>query len=87
MSQTNLNNSVADSSLIYPDDLFQIYGRSQYVAPALSYIERTKGYGSIFTSYTIIALNYTFVISNNNGQFGKNMILNQRCMHYSSICF
>jgi hypothetical protein len=73
-AQNNLNSSTVDSNLIYPDDLFQIYVRSIFVAPALSYIERTQGYGSIFTSYTIIAVNFTFVISNNNGQFSKNNI-------------
>lgn len=70
-AENNLNSSAIDSNLLLPDDLFQIYVQSKYVAPALSYIERTQGYGSIFTNYTIIAANYTFAISNNNGQFGK----------------
>jgi len=81
-AQNNLNSSVVDSNLIYPDDLFQIYVRSKFVAPALPYIERTKGYGSIFTSYTIIAVNFTFIISNDNGKFGKNNISNQRYINY-----
>ncbi len=77
MAQNNLNSSAIDSNLLYPDDLFQIYVQSKFVAPALSYIERTQGYGSIFTNYTIIAVNFTFAISNNNGQFGKNILVNQ----------
>jgi hypothetical protein len=77
IAENNFNSSVIDSNLIYPDDLFQIYVRSISVAPALSYIERTKGYASIFSSYTIIAVDYTFNISNDNGKFGKNNILNQ----------
>jgi PPE-repeat protein len=85
-AQNNLNSSVVDINLIYPDDLFQIYVRSQFVAPALAYIERTKGYASIFSSYTIIAVNFTFVISNDNGTFGKNNISNQRLINYSSVC-
>ena len=70
-AEYNFLNVSGDLDLIYPDDLFKVYVRSKYVAPALSYIERTKGYGSIFTSYSIIALNYTFEISNDNGQFSR----------------
>ncbi len=76
IAENNLNSSGFDINLIYPDDLFQIYVYSTFVAPALFYIERTRGYGSIFTSYTIIAVDFTFVISNNNGTFGKNNMLN-----------
>ncbi|CAF3894012.1 unnamed protein product [Adineta steineri] len=74
----NLDNNLADSNLIYPDDLFRIHVRSILVAPALSYIERNYGYGSVFSSYTISALNYNFTIINNNGKFGctiNNLIL------------
>jgi hypothetical protein len=73
-AENNLNRNASDSNLIYPDDLFQIQVRSVYVAPALSYIERTQGYGSIFSSYTIITDSFTFFISNNNGKFGKNIL-------------
>jgi hypothetical protein len=73
IAQINFNNNVFNSSLIYPDDLFQIQVRSVVATPALPYIERTKGYASIFSSYTVIATNYTFVISNNNGKFGKKI--------------
>jgi hypothetical protein len=62
---------VSDSNLLYPDDLFYIYVRSVSVPPALPYVERVAGDASIFSSYTIGAGNYTFVISNNNGGFGK----------------
>ncbi|CAF4083623.1 unnamed protein product, partial [Rotaria sp. Silwood1] len=68
-AQSNLNNNASNIDLIYPDDLFEIRVRSVFVPPALSYIERTHGYGSIFSSYTIIAVSFTFVISNNNGKF------------------
>ncbi len=73
-AENNLNRNASDSNLIYPDDLFQIQVRSVNVAPALFYIERTQGYGSIFSSYTIITNSSTFVISNNNGKFGKNVL-------------
>jgi len=57
--------------MIYPIDLYSIYVSSVSIAPALPYIERMRGDASIFSSYTIIAVNYTFVISNNAGKFGK----------------
>jgi hypothetical protein len=63
--------NVTGSNLLYPDDLFYIYVRSISVPPALPYIERAAGDASIFSSYTIGAVNYTFVISNINGRFGK----------------
>ena len=44
------------------------------IPPALPYVERMQGDASIFSSYTIGAGNYTFVISNNNGKFGKIII-------------
>ncbi|CAF4376789.1 unnamed protein product, partial [Rotaria sordida] len=74
VAQNNLNSNALNIDLIYPDDLFQIHARSVYAPPALSYIERTQGYGSIFSSYTIIALHFTFIISNNNGKFGNNYL-------------
>ncbi len=77
-AQYNFNNNLTDINLIYPDDLFQIYVQSKFVAPALSYIERTQGYGSIFSSYMIVAVNLTFNISNDNGKFGKNNIFRQK---------
>jgi hypothetical protein len=70
-AQNNFNNNVTDINLIYPDDLFQIYVRSVISTPVLSYIQRTKGYASIFSSYSIIAGNFNCTISNNNGQFGR----------------
>ncbi|CAF2923310.1 unnamed protein product [Rotaria sp. Silwood2] len=69
IAQNNLHSNALNINLIYPDDLFQIYVRSIFVPPVLSYIERTHGYGSVFSSYTIIAVRFTFVISNNNGKF------------------
>ncbi|CAF3404455.1 unnamed protein product [Rotaria sp. Silwood1] len=70
-AQYNRNNtSTSGSNLIYPDDLFQIYVRSVSIPPALSYIERTQGDASIFSSYAIVAGSYTFNISNNDGKFG-----------------
>ena len=72
IAQANLNNvNVSDSSLIYPEDLFYIYVRSASIAPALPYVERMQGSASVFSSYIIGAANYTFVISNLNGKFGK----------------
>ncbi|CAF4720364.1 unnamed protein product, partial [Rotaria sp. Silwood2] len=61
-AQNNSNSTVSNIDLIYPDDLFQIHVQSVFIPPALSYIERNRGYGSIFSSYTIIALHFTFVI-------------------------
>ena len=74
-ADTNQANNVIDSNRIYPDDLFQIYVRSVNATPALSYIERTQGYGSIFSSYTVnmISINRNFTISNENGKFGKKI--------------
>ncbi|UJR30967.1 hypothetical protein I4U23_018479 [Adineta vaga] len=69
-AENNTASNISDVNLIYPDDLFRIYVRSVMVSPVLSYIERTQGYGSIFTSYTIITDSVSFVISNNNGKFG-----------------
>jgi hypothetical protein len=67
--------NISDSNLIYPDDLFYIYVRSQSIAPALYYVQRERGYASIFSSYTIGAGNYTFNISNNDGTFGKIILI------------
>jgi len=66
-------NNVSDANVIYNDDLFEIYVQSTGLAPVIPYISQTFGYGSVFSAYTInaSAANYTFVISNNNGQFGK----------------
>ncbi len=72
-AQNNLNSNVIDSNLIYPNDLFQIYVLSVAVSPALSYIQRVQGYGSIFSSYNITSVSRTFTISNNNGNFGKHI--------------
>ena len=67
------NNKTA-SDFIYPDDLFEIDVRSVRTTPVAPYIAQTQGYGSIFSSYTIMAVNYTFVVSNINGQFGKKLL-------------
>ncbi|UJR30966.1 hypothetical protein I4U23_018478 [Adineta vaga] len=72
-AENNAASNVSDVNLIYPDDLFRIYVRSVMVSPVLSYIERTQGYGSIFTSYTIITDSVSFVISNNNGKFAGDL--------------
>ncbi len=72
-AQNNLNNNVADANRIYPDDLFQIYVRSVAISPALSYIQRVQGDASIFSSYSITSASLTFNISNNNGNFGKQI--------------
>ena len=71
----NQNNNLIDSNSLYPDDLFQIYVRSVNATPALYYIESTKGYGSIFSSYIInmLSINRIFTISNENGKFGRNI--------------
>ncbi|CAF4852037.1 unnamed protein product, partial [Rotaria sp. Silwood1] len=68
--QNHPNSNASNIDLIYPDDLFQIHVHSLFLPPALSYMKRTHGYGSIFSNYTIIAVNFTFVISN-NGKFGN----------------
>ncbi|CAF4415936.1 unnamed protein product, partial [Rotaria sp. Silwood2] len=71
LAQFNQNYSTNfDTNAIYPDDLFQIYVRSVSIPPALSYIERTQGDASIFSSYSIVTENYSFNISNNDGKFG-----------------
>ncbi len=73
-NQANYNanmGNVSGSNLLYPDDLFYIYVRSVSVPPALPYVERVAGDASTFTNYTVGSVNYTFVISNLNGGFGK----------------
>ncbi|CAF1679718.1 unnamed protein product, partial [Adineta ricciae] len=69
-AESNAEGNVFDMNLIYPDDLFRIHVQSVMVAPALSYIERTHGYGSVFRSYVIISGNSSFTISNEKGKFG-----------------
>ncbi|CAF4537768.1 unnamed protein product, partial [Rotaria socialis] len=70
-AQENYNNSgTVDSNLILPDDLFEIRVRSVSIPPVLSYVERQVGNASLFSSYSILAGNYTFNISNINGKFG-----------------
>ncbi|CAF3880009.1 unnamed protein product [Rotaria sp. Silwood1] len=61
--QNHPNSNASNIDLIYPDDLFQIHVHSLFLPPALSYMKRTHGYGSIFSNYTIIAVNFTFVIT------------------------
>jgi hypothetical protein len=63
--------NVSDSNLLYSQDLFYIHVKSVGIAPVLSYVQTQQGIGSVFSSYTIGAGNYTFVISNINGTFGK----------------
>ena len=70
-AESNAEGEVFDMNLIYPDDLFRIHVQSMMVAPALWYIERTQGYGSVFRSYVIISGNSSFTISNEKGKFGK----------------
>ncbi|CAF4579536.1 unnamed protein product, partial [Rotaria sp. Silwood2] len=87
-AQNNLNSTVSNIDLIYPDDLFQIHVQSVFVPPALSYIERTHGYGSIFSSYTIIALRFTFVISfsvNNNATLSNDLSNNLNYDHVNTM--
>ena len=68
----NLNNvNASGDNLIYPDDLFYIHVRSREIAPALSYVQRQEGFASVFSSYTISAVNHVFMISNENNTFGK----------------
>ena len=71
LAANNNNNSLFDVDAIFPDDLFSISVYSFFVAPALPYIARTRGYGSIFSSYTITISNFTFVVTNNGGRFSK----------------
>ena len=76
-AQANLNNGNAfDTNLLYPDDLFYMHVRSASIPPALPYVERMQGSASVFSSYIIGAGNYTFVISNRDGKFGKTNTLN-----------
>ena len=70
-AHVNAINNPGATELIYPDDLFEIYVRSVVATPALFYIEQTQGYGSIFSSYTIITTQLSFTISNENGKFGR----------------
>lgn len=72
-AENNLNLNISNSNLIYPDDLFIIHVHSISATPAIPYIERTQGYGSIFSNYTIRANKFIFIIGNNNGKFGKNI--------------
>ena len=71
VASNNVNTSLTDSDALFPDDLFSINVFSVFVAPALPYITRTQGYGSIFSSYTIITSVYTFVLGNSGGRFSK----------------
>jgi hypothetical protein len=70
VANNNVNTGLADNDALFPDDLFDITVYSIYVAPALPYITRERGYGSIFSNYTINTTLYTFVLSNNGGRFG-----------------
>lgn len=71
----NQQNNPGVTELIYPGDLFKIHVRSVVATPALFYIERTHGYGSIFSSYTVITTTISFTISNENGKFGRYLSL------------
>lgn len=71
VANNNANTSVTDSDALFPDDLFNINVFSIFVAPALPYITRTQGYGSIFSSYTIMTSVYTFVLGNSGGRFSE----------------
>lgn len=74
LAEQNLNNvNIANSDVIYPDDLFYVHVRSVAIPPALPYVERTQGSASIFNRYIIGARAYTFVITNNNGKFSKEI--------------
>ena len=68
-----LNNTVnqfASSEVLFEQDIFTINVFSVFIEPALAYVTRFQGYGSIFTNYTIITRSATFIIQNNNGKFG-----------------
>ena len=50
-----------------------MYVQSRALSPALSYVETQRGFGSVFTSYTISTNNGVFVIANDNGTFSKGI--------------
>ena len=66
----NTRNQVGNPELLFEQDIFTINVFSIFIEPALPYVTRNQGYGSIFTNYTIITRNATFIIKNNNGKFG-----------------
>jgi len=76
---------MSDSNLLYPDDLFYIYVGSVSISPALPYVQRMRGYASVFSNYTISAGTYIFVISNINGKFGKIKLSKNSIDKHSSI--
>lgn len=68
-AQNNINNNATGSNLLYPADIFAIHVRSDALAPALFYVESERGLGSVFSSYTIYATSFTFIIANSQGKF------------------
>lgn len=62
------------TDVLFEPDIFTINVFSVFIEAALPYVTRFQGYGSIFTNYTLIANNATFIIKNNNGKFGKQRI-------------
>ena len=67
----NVNSNASDSNLLYPADIFSIHVRADALTPALLYVETERGLGSVFSSYTIYAVDFTFIIANNQGKFSK----------------
>jgi len=59
-----------ETDVLFEPDIFTINVFSVFIEAALPYVTRVQGYGSIFTNYTLIANNATFIIKNNNGKFG-----------------
>lgn len=86
LATQNENGNASDSDLLYLSDLFTIHVESKSLAPALSYVEREKGFGSVFSRYVLTAESFTFSITNNQGKFGKIVLfLRLSLIYYRSL--
>lgn len=85
IASNNANSEVYTPESMYEDDLFELRAHSRYIAPVLSYITNTQGYGSIFVNFTLVARprNDTFIIINADGRFRKLNLAKIRNVHRS----
>ena len=71
MANSNFNSNFSDANMLLPSDLFTILVESKLLSPALSYVERERGDGSVFSSYNLVAQNFNFFIANKQGKFSE----------------
>jgi hypothetical protein len=70
----NMDATASAMDLIYPTDLFAVYVQCELLPPALLFVEREHGFGSVFTSYMISTHAFNFTIGNNQGKFSENRL-------------